>query len=377
MAAENDSGEKTEEPSGRRIDKARSDGMVGKSQDMALVAHVTVAFILLEHFAPTFWDKIQKLFIICFSYAPQDDPLAVDAIREKFLKLIILLGPELLLFMVLIAIAGSLTTAIQTRFLWSWKLVTPKFNQINPITGIKRLLGIRNWINILKSILKLAIIGPIAYFAFMDLFPHIIELMSSSTGSILPFVARGFSKIFWKIMALLFILSIFDFVWQKYTTKRDLKMTKHEVKEERKSMEGDEQTKMRIRIKGLQRIRQRMMQNVPTADVVVTNPTHFAVALKYDPALGSAPVVVAKGQDHLALRIREVARSHGVPVVEKKLLARSLYQSVEVGQSIPYELFTAVAELLAYVYRLRGKNPLANKKQNENKAAQASFNRVN
>lgn len=362
MAAEGETGEKTEQPSGRRMAKAREDGMVARSQDLSMLTHITTAYLLLQYLSPSIWHNLELLFTYCFQYELSSDPLSPQSLREKLIRVMLLLGGDVLLLIFITALVGSLTTALQTNFLWSSKLLRPKFSQLNPISGIKRLMSTRNIVNLIKSILKLAVISPIAYFAFMEYFPQIISLMSINITQMMPFVSEAASTVFWRITSFLLALSIVDFAWEKYKNKRELMMTKQEAKEERKSIEGDEHTKATIRSRGFSRIRQRMMQDVAKADVVVTNPTHYAIALRYDPQTHPAPLVLAKGKDHLAQKIKELARINNVPCVERKPLAQALYKSTEVGQQIPYELFTAVAEILAYVYKLRGKNPL-NRKQ--------------
>jgi flagellar biosynthetic protein FlhB len=214
-------------------------------------------------------------------------------------------------------------------------------------------------VNTLKSIVKLALILPIGYRALKAMAPRMISLMHVEVEDVLSFTGQACTQLFWKIMYILIALAVFDYLWGKRQWNKNVMMTKEEVKDERKAAEGDETTKRRIINKGLQRIMQRIRQTVPTADVVVTNPTHFAVALKYDRNSMAAPKVVAKGQDYLALRIRELAKESGVPVLERKALARALYSSTEVGSEVPRELFKAVAEVLAFVYKLKpGKRPV-------------------
>lgn len=353
--ADSEAGEKSEAPSGKKLGRARADGMVGKSHDLSLVVSLTTAFIALKYFSGNIWLDLKHLFITCLSFDTREYPLSVKSLEDDFLKLLLFLSWDILIVMLLIAFFASLSIALQTNFLWSWKLLKPKFSQINPISGIKRLCGTQNVVNILKSIAKLCIIAPISYFAFIEIFPDLVNLINLPLESMMPFIAEGMDLIFWRTTKYLIPLVIADLIWQKYSNYKQLKMTKNEVKDERKSVEGDEATKSQIRARGLARIKQQMMQAIPTADVIITNPTHFAVALKYDPKIGKAPIVVAKGQDHLALRIREIAKEHNVPILERKELARALYKAVDVGKDIPWELYRAVAEILAYVYTVKGR----------------------
>ncbi len=357
MAAEDENGgEKTEKPSGKRISQARSQGTVAKSNDLSQVVGIIGAYIGLQYLTPLLWLDMQTVLRRSLtSYT--NTPLTQANLQSGFLGVLWLVGPEVLLLMVVAAFFGAGSMAVQTNFLFSTALLKPKWTHINPIAGIKRIFTVANLVNLLKAFAKLAIIGPVAYFAFAHLFPQLIGLMDAPLDHLLPFTSFATTYIFRRVMQLLLLLAILDYAYQWWSTNRQLKMTKVEVKEEQKAVEGDEATKMAIRSKALTRARQRMLKAVRTADVVVTNPTHLSVALSYDLKPGAAPKVVAKGRGYMALRIREIAQEAGVPIVERKPLARALFKSVEVDQVIPYELYAAVAELLAYVYRLKGRNP--------------------
>ncbi|MCB0324000.1 MAG: EscU/YscU/HrcU family type III secretion system export apparatus switch protein [Bdellovibrionales bacterium] len=357
MAEENDANEKTEAPTGRRISESRKQGQVGVSVDFSNVLNITGAFIALQYIGPALWRDMQMLLRGAFTSDLAKQTLSPHVLEAQVLGVVRLLLPEMMLLMLIAACCGAGCTAVQTKFLWSWHLIKPKMMHISPMKGIKRIFSMNNYINVFKQLVKLSIILPIAYFAFFDLFPQLRMLMDVSLDELLPFTAFAMSYIFWKIISLLFLLAVVDLIWQKYRNYKQLKMSKQEIKDERKAVEGDEATRRRIMAIGLKRARDRMMQAVPTADVVVTNPTHYAVALSYSMEPGTAPKVVAKGRGHVAKRIRELARQNGIPIVERRWLARTLYKSVEVNHEIPYELFKAVAELLAYVYRLKGRVP--------------------
>ena len=356
--AENDTGEKTEKPTGRRISEARREGQVVRSVDLSQVLGLTAAFVAIQYLAPRLWMDIIIISRSGFGGGAHPADFSIEGLQRNFFALIALILPHILLLLFISALFGAGSTAIQTKFLWSSKLFRPKWPNINPIAGIKRIFSIHNAVNLLKSIAKLCVILPIAYFAFLESFPTIMQLSQAPLTFLFPFTASAMSLVFWRIIKLLFVLAILDYAWQYYSVNKKLKMTKVEVKDEHKSVEGDEATKMSIRSKGLARARERMMQAVRTADVVVTNPTHYAVALKYDLSISKAPMVVAKGRNFMAERIKEIAREARVPVIERKPLARALFATVEIGQEIPYELYAAVADLLAYVYRITGKNPL-------------------
>ncbi len=357
MAKETESGEeKTEDPTERRITEARKDGNVCKSQEISMVFGILAAFISLKIASPLLWKDLKLITTSAFtSRYSFEEPLMINSLQNGFLNLVSLLLPHLMIIWIITAFFGAGAMAVQTKFLFSKKLLVPKLSNVNPIAGLKRLFTMRNFINLIKAILKLAIICPIAYFAFLDLFPEFLNLTNIPIPHLLPYTETAASYIFWKIIFLLLLLAILDYAYNRWEWKQNVKMSKTEVKEESKSTEGDMKTKNRIKQMGMQRIRQLMMQSVPSADVVVTNPTRISVALKYDLKSSKAPTVVAKGKAHLAAHIRELAKENNIPIVERKPLARALYKAVEVGEEIPYEFYKAVAEILAYVYKLKGK----------------------
>ncbi|MCC6954702.1 MAG: flagellar biosynthesis protein FlhB [Deltaproteobacteria bacterium] len=362
MAADGESGEKTEQPTGRRVGEARNEGMIPRSVELSQVLAISTAFIALGFLGPRIWQKLIVLTTQGFTSTYGTKPFTMDDVRYQIIGLLAYLLPELLLLLLLTAIVGAGSTLIQTKFNFSMKMITPKFSRMNPVTGLKRLFAIQNVFQTIKSCAKLAIILPIAYSGFMGFVPQLLALMAAPTSALLPFTSFALGEIFWDIMKLMFVLAIFDYAWNFWRTTRNLKMTKTEVKDERKSTDGDDRIRFKFRQIAMQRMRQRMMKAVKTADVVVTNPTHYSVALVYTMERGTAPKVVAKGKGFMALRIREIAKESGVPVVERKPLARALFATVEVGQEIPYDLFAAVAELLAYVYKIKGRHPLRHRK---------------
>lgn len=360
--ADGENGEKSEPPSGRKIAKARSEGQVGRSVEFSQVVSLTAAFLALQYFGPRLWHDMVVILQGGLTSRYTREPFHLDDLRYQFFGILWLILPDLLAMVTLAAFFGAGSTLLQTKFLWTTKLLwPPRLSRLNPISGIKKFFTITGLVGQIKAYAKFAIIAPIGYFAFVDMMPEFIGIMKLPITQILPFTNLALGLVFWKVMKFMAILGVLDLLWSKYSNYRNLKMTKTEVKEERKSVEGDEETKNAIKAKAFNRMRMRILSNVRKADVVVTNPTHLAVALAYSLEPGSAPKVVAKGRGHLAEQIKKIAREHKIPVVERKLLARTLYGSVEVEQYIPYELYAAVAELLAYVYKLKGKNPLQSK----------------
>ena len=365
MAEEGDSGEKTEQPTARRRNESRQQGMVGQSAELSQVIGMIAAFYALKHIAPALWRDLLSIVQASLSWPVRETTMTIPVLQTKFYQLLYILLPELYVMLFIAAFFGAGCTLLQTDFLWSSKLIKPKAYRINPMAGFKRILSIQNLVNLGKSIVKLAIIAPIAYAAFFELFPQFLRMMDVPIGNLLAITAGMASDVFIRIIKLLLILGIIDLIWQKYSNNKRMKMSKQEIKEEKKATDGDEAMKRRITAIGLQRARERMFLSVPKADVVVTNPTHIAIALRYDPTEGTAPRVLAKGKGHVAERIKEIARKNGIPVIERKPLARALFKAVEIGKEIPYDLFRAVAEILAYVYRLKGKSPLKARKTSQ------------
>ena len=354
--SEQDSAEKTEEPTDKKRHESRSEGQVGQSSDLSNVFSISAAFLAFYIISTDVWDGLLLMTKLALSFSETSDKSDMrifQAVSNPIRKLAL----PLLLVMSSAALAGALCTLSQTKFLFTMKPLTPKLSKLNPITGLKKIFGAQNWFNLGKSIIKIMIIGPIGYFTFLEFFPTLMGLMDVPIHQHLSIGSVAITDSFVRIVGLLLVMGIIDLAWEKWRNLKKIKMSKQEVKDENKATMGDESVKRKIIAQGMQRIRQRMMQDVPKADVVVTNPTHIAVALSYSGENGKAPVVLAKGRGFVAQRIREIAKQNNVPVIERKPLARALFASVEVGKEIPYELFKAVAEVLAYVYKIKGKRP--------------------
>jgi flagellar biosynthetic protein FlhB len=347
--------ERTELPTDRRMGKLRNEGAIFQSNEINQVISLFIGFYVLTLTVPYFFEQFKKVFKSIFISINNPEPLQLENLYAGLLSVLMNFAPLVFVIAAVIAVFVGFSVMLQTKWNVKEKWIKFDFAMLNPITGVKRIFSIQGFVNTGKAIAKLVFILPIAYLALKHEAPKMIQLMHTNLWSLLNFVAAEMQEIFWKIMYVLIAISIFDYVWGKFQWFKNNKMTKPEVKDERKSIEGDETTKRRIIAKGLQRIAQRLSQSVPKADVIITNPTHYAVALKYDRGSMKAPTVVAKGKGFMALKIREIAKEAGVPILERKPLARALFASVEVGREIPYELYKAVAEVLAYVFRL--KNP--------------------
>lgn len=345
---------RTEMPTGRRIQKLRDDGSLFVSTETVQVVSLIAGFLTLTMLLPQLTQDLKNILIYAFREIGNNTPLTLVEAKALFLKLVSMVAPHLVIVIIVTALVASITVMIQTDWNIKKKKIDFKFGLMNPLAGIGRIFSVSGFINILKSVVKLAVIIPVAYSGLKTLAPQFPMLMHQGIPALMSFTGRAIDLLFWKIITILAVIAAIDYVWGKFRWLKQQMMTKDEVKDEHKATEGDEDTKRKIQQKGLARIMQRLREAVPTADVVVTNPTHYAVAIKYDRHAGGAPKVVAKGKNFLAQRIKEIARENKVPVLERKPLARALYASTEVGSEIPHELFRAVAEVLAYVYRIKG-----------------------
>jgi flagellar biosynthetic protein FlhB len=264
-------------------------------------------------------------------------------------------GAIALPMMIVLGVVGVFANYVQVGWLFTWYPVIPRLDKINPITGFSRLFSVRSVVETIKNLAKLAVIAFVAFQVIRGHFLESLQLGGTTVAGLWLFVARMCFDLLLQTSLVLIVLAILDWAYQKYEYERGLKMTKEEVKEERKQMEGDPQIKGRIKQVMREAFRRRMMGQVPKATVVVTNPTYIAIALLYEPDEMETPRVLAKGKRLVAERIREIARENGIPIVEDKPLARALYDRVQPGDDIPAEFFAAVAEVLAYVYRLRNR----------------------
>ncbi|QPJ62729.1 MAG: flagellar biosynthesis protein FlhB [Candidatus Nitronauta litoralis] len=351
---EEDKDQKTEEPTSKRLTDAEDKGNFAHSREMTsafILMMATLSFIMAgsfstKHMMGTWHNMISQVHTIQLTVNEMQGLLGWTA-----KNIMIILSPVLLSIM----LGGVVANLFQTGgFKVSAHPLTPKFNKLNPLTGVKRLFSKNSVMELFKSIFKIAVISWIAFITIKGHFAEIPPMMGLSVGQILAFLGRVMIEIMIKVLLMIILIALIDFAFQKFTYTENLRMTKQQVKDERKDTEGNPQIKQRIRTVQLEMMRKRMMAAVPEADVVVTNPTHFSIAIKYDRNKHEAPVVVAKGQGDIALKIREIAKENDVPLVEDKPLARLLYKSVEIGQIIPTHLYRAVAEILAYVYKLKG-----------------------
>ncbi|MGD8765841.1 MAG: flagellar biosynthesis protein FlhB [Desulfobacteraceae bacterium] len=357
--AEKSSQERTEKATPKRRQEARKKGQVAQSREIPSVMILMTALGIF-YFAGSwiFWNIsgiftgiYQSLGTLAFNQVSDASALSWEVYGRVFGILIPIFLP-----LVIAGLAGNIG---QVGFEIHSEALGFKFSKLNPISGMKKFVSLKSLVEVAKSILKLAFVGGIAYSVIvkdMKLFPSQIQ---KGVGEIFLFIAVLAFKIFLFVCLALIVLAVLDYVYQRWQYEQNMKMTKQEVKDERKQTEGDPKIKARIRSMQLEIAQRRMMESIPEADVVITNPTQLAVALKFDASDMIAPRVLAKGAGFIAERIKGIARAHDVPIVEDKPLAQAMYQMVEIGDYIPVELYQAVAEILAYVYRLKGSHSVA------------------
>lgn len=347
-------GEKTEKATPKKRQEARKKGQVAKSQDISGSIILLATFMCLMAFGGFIKERLVALFTDIFYHR-----LTMDVTKENVMimlgdyavQILLLIAPVFLVVVVM----GVIANYAQVGFLLTGDPLKMHFNKLDPIKGFKKIFSMRSLVEFFKSIFKLTIIGYLVFTTIWGARSHLATLGRIPVEQAFHFTAELTMNLGIKIAAALLVLAVLDYMYQKYEHEKSLKMSKQDVKDEYKKMEGDPLIKGKIRERQRRMALQRMMQEVPKADVIITNPTHFAVALKYDGSQMEAPQVVAKGQDFVALRIKEIAKEHGVVTIENKPLARALFQRAEIGDMIPGDLFQAVAEVLAYVYKLQGK----------------------
>ena len=356
--ADGEGGEKTEPATQKKLDDARKEGKVAKSKDLTQGIDLLVLFLLIKVFVEYMGERFMGLFENTLGRMAEfisvnQKGVSIQAfnvvINNAILELFIIIWPFL--------VFGFAVTFIVTVYQVGWKVSTkpmePKLSKFNPINGFKRIFSKDSLFELLKSIVKIGVIAYVAYNNVVEEANNLFVLYEISLNQAIALVGNIIIGFGIEISIVFIAIGLVDYMYQKWKFGEDMKMTKQEVKDEYKNTEGDPQIKGRIRQKMREASQRRMMQDVPKADVVITNPTHFAVAIKYDAEVSKAPVVVAKGEDYLAQKIKEVAKENKVEIVENKPLARMLYHNVDIGAEIPPELYQAVAEVLAMVYHMK------------------------
>jgi flagellar biosynthesis protein FlhB len=345
--------DKTEKPTARRLSQARGDGQVAKSTDLT-GAFVLGGFCMIinlygPYISGLILGMMQQLLSLPY-HGPMRTSDVLALLSNVAQTVFLIVSP----FVGTLAFAGLLGNFVQVRALFTLKPLEPKLSKLNPLSGMQRLFSIRSLVELGKGCLKIAIVGFIAYGQVKG---QLDNILASTYSSPMEFAQQLMGMIYtlsFSCFLAYLALGLGDWRYQAFEFEKRLRMSKQDVKDEHKNIEGDGKIKAQVRQFGKAMIMKSQLAKVPTADVIITNPTHFAVAIRYDPDIAPAPHVVAKGVDHFALKIREVAKENNIMTVENRPLARSLYDSVEYGQMIPPDLFVAVAEVLAYVYRKQG-----------------------
>ena len=351
---ENGGQERTEKATRKKREDARRKGQVAISREIPSVMILMTSLGIFYFAGSWMFGNMSQLIARVYQNL---DSLSITSVADASafsLEILYSLLAMLMPFLLPIAFVGFLANVMQIGFQFHSEAMSLKLAKMNPISGMKRFVSLKSLVELAKSIIKILFIGSIAYLMVksdLKAFPHLVQ---QEVGQIIVFIAKVSLKLFFYVSLALIVLAALDYIYQFWQYEQDLKMTKQEIKDEHKQTYGDPKIKARIRGVQLEMARRRMMEAVPEADVVITNPTHLAIALKFDAQKMIAPTVLAKGAGLLAERIKEIAQANQVPLVENKPLAQALYKTVEIGQLIPVELYQAVAEVLAYVYRLKG-----------------------
>ncbi len=370
--------EKTEKPTPKKISDAREQGQVAKSTDFNSAVVLTAATMAMAYMGPYFFNSTYGIMKYTFSQALHNAEVIRPMTQTVFLSLagstlqsiLLLMMP----FLFCIMIMGALGNIMQVKFVFSMKALQPKLDKLNPIAGFKRFISIRSFVELGKSILKMVIIGISCNSVIGKHLPELMGLGGVEVPLAWGIILKVVGEIAQNCCIVFLVLGIADWRYQAYELEKQLRMSKQDIRDESKNSNGDPAMKGKIRAMGQKFARSNQLAAIPTADVVITNPTHYAIALRYDPDIAPAPMVVAKGKDVFAQKIKEIAKENGVPMVENKPLARALYPIVEADTMVPPTLFVAVAEVLAYVFaNNKGRRVAAQQRSKEAAAKKADL----
>lgn len=353
--AEGDGADKTEEATPKKLSDARKEGQVAKSQELSTAVMLLALFVILKaavgyigtRFLRCYLDTYQAIDV--YSVEDFTPSMASAFLRDGLVEVLLICLP---VFAVAVVAAFAVSVA-QVKWEVTAKPLKPKFSKFNPLKGFKRIFSKDKIVELVKAIIKIALIFYLAYSDLKEAAGAVVSLYDFGLNQAVMYIGNFVINLGIKISAVYLVVGLADYVYQKFKYKKDLRMSKQEVKDEYKKQEGDPQVKGRIKSKMREVSQRRMMQKLPEADVVITNPTHFACAIKYDKEVAEAPVLIAKGADYVAQKIKDAAKEYNIPIVENKPLARMLYYNVDLDSEIPQELYQMTAEVLAYVYRLK------------------------
>ncbi|MGL4734487.1 MAG: flagellar biosynthesis protein FlhB [Enterovibrio sp.] len=351
MAEQSDQ-ERTEEPTSRRLEQAKEKGQVARSKELASMLVLLGGVISLMWFGADLAKQMQAMMRTIFTLSRED---VFDFARLGIIALnaVIEIAKPLAMVLALLFFVGILGATAVGGISVSWSAAMPKFSKLSPLSGFKRMFGLQSWVELAKSLLKVLLVGGVAVYLIWSNAKGIYDISQEPVFVQVPHVVDLLLGFLLFICSSLMVVVAIDVPFQLWQHQNQLKMTKQEIKDEYKDMEGKPEVKGRIRMLQREMAQRRMMANVPTADVIIVNPEHYSVALRYDSKKDSAPVVVAKGTDFVALKIREIASSNNISILRTPALTRAVYYSTELDQQIPDGLFVAVAQVLAYVFQLR------------------------
>ena len=354
FAKDGPGGEKTEPATSKKLDDVRKEGQVAKSKELISALALLALFVLIKVYIGIVGEKLLKVFqdfyntfdkIISSSATGLPMNLSLEAVKQMLISIVLIAAP----FLIVAVIIAFLLNVLQQKWMVTAKPLQPKASKISPLSGFKRIFSVKQLVELLKAIAMMAVIGIVAYQTIKDKLPLILTFYNIPLYTAIAAVGNILVDMGIRVSAVFLIIGFADLIFQRHKFKTDNMMTKQEVKDEFKNSEGDPQVKGQVKRRMMEISRRRMMEALPEADVVITNPTHFAVALKYEPNSGKAPVVIAKGADYLAFQIKDKAKEYHIEIVENKPLARILYHNVDIGMEIPPELYQVVAEILARV----------------------------
>jgi len=354
FAKDGPGGEKTEPATSKKLDDVRKEGQVAKSKELISAVSLLALFVLIKVYIGIVGEKLLKVFqdfyntfdkIISSSATGLPMNLSLEAVKQMLISIVLIAAP----FLIVAVIIAFLLNVLQQKWMVTAKPLQPKASKISPLSGFKRIFSVKQLVELLKAIAMMAVIGIVTYQTIKDKLPLILTFYNIPLYTAIAAVGNILVDMGIRVSAVFLIIGFADLIFQRHKFKTDNMMTKQEVKDEFKNSEGDPQVKGQVKRRMMEISRRRMMEALPEADVVITNPTHFAVALKYEPNSGKAPVVIAKGADYLAFQIKDKAKEYHIEIVENKPLARILYHNVDIGMEIPPELYQVVAEILARV----------------------------
>lgn len=347
--------EKTEKASPKKRRDERKKGNVFQSKDIVTVGVIAISFIILNFWAPRIYGYTADIFHKYVSLMNKTYDISDAFIVQLFKDIAYTVFASSGLLMAAVILSSIVFTGAQTRFLISGENIKFKFSKLNPLSGIKRMFSIRAFVEVIKNLIKIAILGYVIYSSIKERLLQVPKLVSVDLASGINFIIMSIMAIVKSVVIAFVAISAFDFLYSWWEYEKNIRMTKQEVKEEYKQLEGNPQIKGKIKERQRAVSMSRMMQQVPKADVIIRNPTHYAVAVKYDIEKDNAPIVLAKGKDNIAMKIVEKGKEYKVNIVENVPLARALYSNTDINHEIPLEFYEPVAEILAWVYRIREK----------------------